>query len=74
MTRSMPSTEIALGVDHGAEGERGQDRELVGRVEAADVEARIGLGIAELLRLGEALLEGQPLQFHPASGCSCRCR
>ena len=44
-------------VDLGAEGERGQDRELVGRVEAVDVEGRIGLGVAELLRGREAIGE-----------------
>ena len=43
-----------LGIDLGAEGEAGQDRELVGGVEAADVEGRIGLGIAEPLRLLQA--------------------
>ena len=60
----MPSTWIASGVDPRAEGERGQDRELVGGVEAADVEGRIGLGVAEPLRLGEAVLEGELLQLH----------
>ena len=53
-----------LGVDRRAERERGQDRELVGGVEAADVERRIGFGIAEALRFLEAILEGQALQLH----------
>ncbi len=37
------------------ERERGQDRELGGGVRAADVLGRIGLGVAELLRLGERI-------------------
>jgi hypothetical protein len=35
-----------LGVDFRAEGERGEDRKLVRGVEAADVEGRVGLGVA----------------------------
>ena len=50
-----------LGIDLGAEGEAGEDRDLVRGVEAADVEGRIGLGVAELLRLLQAVGEGQPL-------------
>ena len=50
-----------VGIDLGAEGEAGQDRELVRGVEAADVEGRIGLGIAEPLRFLQAVVEGQPL-------------
>ena len=53
------------GVDLRAEGERGEDGELVGGVEAADVEGRIGLGVAEPLRVGEADVERQGLRLHP---------
>ena len=52
------------GVDLGAEGERGQDRELVGGVEAADVEGRIRFRVTEPLRLGETDLERQLLGLH----------
>ena len=38
-----------LGIDFGAEGKAGQNGELVRGIEAADVERRIGLGIAEPL-------------------------
>ena len=51
-------------VDAGAEGERGEDRELMRGVEAADVEGRIGLGVAELLRFGEADVERQSFGLH----------
>ena len=52
----------ALGVDAGeidrpAEPDARQDRELVRGVDPVDVKARIGLGIAELLRLGQHLGE-----------------
>ena len=40
--------EDRVAVDLGAEGDAGQDGELVRRVEPVDVEARIGLGVAEL--------------------------
>ena len=60
----MPSTETRIGVDAGAERERGENGELVGGVEAADVEGRVGLGVAEFLRLGEADAERQPLLLH----------
>ena len=60
----MPSTETALGIDARAEGERGEDGELVRGVEAADVEGRIGLGVAEPLRLGEADFERQSVGLH----------
>ena len=53
------------GVDLGAEGERSENGDLVGGVEAADVESRVGLGVAELLRFGEASLERQTLRLHP---------
>ena len=38
-------------IDRAAERDAGEDRQLVGGVDAVDVEARIGLGIAQLLRL-----------------------
>ena len=50
--------------DVGAEGEAGEQRELVGRVEAADVEAGIGLGIAHLLGLLEHLGERAMILLH----------
>ena len=53
-----------LGRDAHAEGQRGENRELMRGVEAADVEGRIGLGVAEPLRLGETFLEGQLLALH----------
>ena len=63
-----------VGVDLGAEGDGGQQRELVGGVVAADVEGRIGLGVAEPLGRGEALGEGEAAPAPSGSGCSCRCR
>ena len=53
------------GVDLGAEGERRENGELVGRVEAADVESGIRLGVAEPLRLGETDVERQVVGLHP---------
>ena len=43
--------------DRPAERERGQDRQLVRGIDAVDVERRIGLGVAQLLRIGEHLGE-----------------
>ena len=43
----------ALEIDRTAEGDAGQDRQLVRRVDAVDVEARIGLSVAVRLRLGQ---------------------
>ena len=63
-----------VGIDLGAEGEAGQDRELLRGVVAADVEGRIGLGIAEPLRLLQAVGEGQAPPAPCGSGCNCRCR
>ena len=54
----------AVGVDRPAEREARQDRQLVRGVDAVDVEARIGLGIAELLRLGQHLGEFAPALAH----------
>ena len=53
-----------VGRDLGAEGKAGQDRQLVGGVVALDVEGRIGLGVAEALRILQAGLEGQALGLH----------
>ena len=52
---------IAVAVDLRAEGDAGQDGELVRRVEPVDVEARIGLGVAELLRFLQRSLIGLAL-------------
>ena len=58
-----------LGVDglefqRHAEGQRGQDHQLVGGVDALDVKGGIGLGVTERLRLGEHLGELPPLVAH----------
>ena len=45
-------------IDSRPKGERGEDREFVRRVEAADVKGRISLGIAEPLGFSEADREG----------------
>ena len=47
-----------VSIDLRAEREAGQDRELVGGVMALDVEGRIGLGIAQALRLLQAVAKG----------------
>jgi hypothetical protein len=52
-------------VDRGVEGERGEDRALGGGVVAADVGGRVGLGVAERLRLGEHVGVGGALLGHP---------
>ncbi len=54
----------AVGVDRSAEGEARQDRQLVRGIDAVDVEARISLGITELLRLGQHLGEFAPALAH----------
>src|ERR1700742_808059 len=51
-----------IGIDANAEGEARQDRQLLRRVMALDIERRIGLGITETLRLLEAFFERQPLE------------
>ena len=71
---SIPSTETAPASILRAERERGEDRELVRGVKTADVECRIGLGIAEPLSLAEADLERKTARSPCARGCSCRCR
>ena len=53
-----------LGRDAHAEGQRGENGEFVRGIEAANVEGWIGFGVAELLRLGETLLERQLLALH----------
>ena len=45
-------------VDRHAEGDRRQQRQLVGGVDAFDVEGRIGLGVAQALRFGQHRVEG----------------
>ena len=49
----------------GAEGEAGQDRQLLRGVVAVDVERRIGFGIAEALRVLQAFGERQAFLLHP---------
>ena len=53
-----------LEVELGAEGEARQDGELVRGVEAADVEGRIGLGVAQRLRLRQHIAERAVLVGH----------
>ena len=48
-------------IGRGAERQAGKQGELVRGVAAADVEGRIGLGIAERLRLLQHLGEGAPV-------------
>ena len=47
-----------------AEGDRAHDRHLVRRVDAFDVEGRVGLGIPQALRLGQHGGERQALAAH----------
>ena len=47
-----------------AEGDGGQDGQLVSGVDALDVESRIGLGVAQRLRLGQHLREVAALVAH----------
>ena len=61
---SMPSTCDLVERDARAEGEAGQQGELVGGVEAADVEGRVGLGVALGLRLLQHVGEGAVLLLH----------
>ncbi len=53
-----------VGVDAGAERQRGEDGELVRGVETADVESRVGFGVAKPLRFGEADGERKLFLFH----------
>ena len=61
---SMPSTVIVRQIGRGAEGQAGQQRQLVRGVAAADVQGGIGLGIALGLRLLQHLGEGAARRFH----------
>jgi len=54
-------------IDHRAKGKGCQDRELMRRVETADVETRIGFRIAELLRLAQTVAKD-------SASCSIRVR
>ena len=57
--------DVGLGELHrNAERDRAHDRRLVGGVDAGDVEGRVGLGVAEPLRLGERGREVDPLLAH----------
>ena len=47
-----------------AKGDRGQDGELVGGINALDVEGRIGLGVAQRLRLGQYFRKVAALLTH----------
>ena len=51
----MPSTWMSLSRDADVERQAREQRELLRRVAAGDVERRVGLGEAELLRLGQRL-------------------
>ncbi len=55
-----------VGIDRRAESERRQNGKLMRRVVAADIEAGIGLRIAEALRFFEAFGKGEALGLHPA--------
>ena len=50
----------ALEIDLATERNAGQDGELVGRVDAVDIKAGIGLGIAHFLRVCENAIEIPP--------------
>ena len=56
--------DVALG-HAGVERQAREQRQLLGRVAAGDVHRRIGLGVAQLLRLGQRLRVG------PAVVASC---
>jgi hypothetical protein len=55
----------AVRIDLGAKGDGREQRQLVGGVVAADVEGRVGFGIAELLCRREAVLEREAFLLHP---------
>ena len=57
-----------------AEGDRRQDGQLVRGVDALDVEGRIGLGVAEPLRLLEHGVERRALVAHLGQDEVARCR
>jgi len=70
----MPSTWMPSKSTSAAEGDAAQNRQLVRGVDAVDVESGIGLGVAEILRLGEDVGEVPPAFRASSSGYSCRCR
>ena len=55
--------DVALG-DANVEGEAREDRQLLSRVAAGNIERRVRLGKAELLRLGQSLLIGPAVFGH----------
>src|SRR5262249_55571690 len=57
--------EHRLLVDLDAERDAREDRELLCGVVSLDVEGRVGLGVAELLGVREAVREGELLALHP---------
>jgi glucose/arabinose dehydrogenase len=61
-------------VDPRAEGDGGQQRQLVARVDAAHVERRVGLEIAQAASLPRTPSHRAAPRFPSGSGCSCRCR
>ena len=53
-----------VGRDLAAEAERSEDGELVSGIEATDVEGRVGFGVTQLLRVGEAFGKADALVAH----------
>ena len=51
----MPSIAMSFSATRALNARLGQQRELLGGVAAGDVHRRVGLGEAELLRLGQRL-------------------
>ena len=70
----MPSFGNRVDVDAGAEAEVDEDRELVRGVPAADVERRVGFGVAELLRLARGCRRTAGAVRPSSRGCSSTCR
>ena len=64
----------ALEVDLRAEGDGREDRQLVRRVDAADVELRIGLEDSRARAPPRRPRRREARRPPSASGCSCRCR
>jgi hypothetical protein len=60
----MPPISTRTEIDLRAEGQAGEDRQLVRGIDPVDIEAGVGLGIAQLLRLGEHLAEIAALGLH----------
>ena len=60
-TWRIPSDVDPVEIDRAAETDARQDCQLVRGIDAVDVEARIGFGIAELLRLRQHFGEFAPL-------------